>query len=43
MHVVNEQGEYLDTYAELNERCLLYAIERFFVEVVYNVDLNKII
>ena len=42
MEVVNQLGTYLDTYAELKERCLLYSIDMFFVEVVYNIDLNKI-
>lgn len=43
MEVVNQLGIYLDTYTELNKRCLLYSIDMFFVEVVYNINLNKII
>ena len=43
MEVVNQQGTFLDVYAELTERCLLYAIDMFFVEVVYDIELNKII
>ncbi len=43
MEVVNQKGVYLDTYSELTERCLLYAIDMFFVEVVYDVDQNKIV
>ncbi|WP_282069203.1 hypothetical protein [Olleya namhaensis] len=43
MEIVNNKGTYLDTHAELTERCLLYAIDMFFVEVVYDIELNKII
>jgi len=43
METINQIGIYLDTYEYKKERYLLYSIDRFFVEVVYDVSQNKII
>lgn len=42
MEVVNQQGVFLDNHITKLERCNLYAIDRFFVEVVYNSETNTI-
>jgi hypothetical protein len=42
MNAVNEYGIYIDNHVTLKERCNLYAINMFFVEVVYNPQTNKI-
>lgn len=42
MEHVYKKGMYLDTISENNYRYLLYAVNMFFVEVVYNVVSNKI-
>lgn len=42
MEVVNQQGTFLDNHITKLERCNLYAINKFFVEVVYNADTNTI-
>ena len=42
MEVVNQQGTYLDNHNTKLERCNLYAVKMFFVEVVYNSDTNTI-
>jgi hypothetical protein len=42
MEAVNQLGTFLDNYVSQTERCNLYAIDRFFVEVVYNPQLNSI-
>jgi hypothetical protein len=43
MQCVNLYGTFLDNYITKDERCNLYAIDKFFVEVHYNADLNVII
>jgi len=42
MQCVNTYGTFLDNYVTKTERCNLYAINRFFVEVVYNSEYNTI-
>jgi len=42
MEAVNQLGAFLDNYIDDKERCNLYAIDMFFVEVVYNPKQNKI-
>jgi hypothetical protein len=42
MEAVNQLGTYLDNYVTKQERCNCYAIDKFFVEVVYNPQTNKI-
>ena len=42
MEAVNQHGTFLDNYVTNTERCNLYAIEKFFCEVVYNSELNSI-
>ena len=42
MEVVNQQGTFLDNHITKLERCNLYAVKMFFVEVVYNSDTNTI-
>jgi len=42
MEVVNQQGTFLDNHITKLERCNLYAINKFFVEVFYNADTNTI-
>lgn len=42
MQCVNLYGTFLDNYIAKQERCNLYAIDKFFVEVVYNPEFNSI-
>ena len=42
MEAVNQLGTYIDNYVTKTQRCNLYAIDMFFVEVVYNPDYNTI-
>jgi hypothetical protein len=42
MEAVNQLGTFLDNFVSKTERCNLYAIDRFFVEVVYNAEFNTI-
>jgi hypothetical protein len=42
MEAVNQLGTFLDNYVSQTERCNLYAIDKFFVEVVYNPEFNSI-
>jgi len=42
MKAINQFGTFLDNYIDDKERCNLYAIDMFFVEVVYNPKQNKI-
>jgi len=43
MEAVNKYGIFLDNHITKKEKCNLYAIDRFFVEVVYNPEKNKIV
>ncbi|WP_028873704.1 hypothetical protein [Psychroserpens burtonensis] len=36
MEAVNQYGTFIDNYITKTERCNLYAINKFFVEVVYD-------
>ena len=40
MEAVNQYGTYLDNYIGNGERCNCYAIDKFFVEVVYDSKRN---
>lgn len=42
MEAVNQYGAFLDNHISENERLNLYAINMFFVEVVYNAKTNTI-
>jgi hypothetical protein len=42
MEAVNQLGTFLDNHLINTERCNLYAIDKFFVEVVYNPEFNSI-
>ncbi|SFZ90345.1 hypothetical protein SAMN05428642_101882 [Flaviramulus basaltis] len=42
MEVVNQQGAFIENHITKLERCNLYAVYRFFAEVVYNSDTNSI-
>jgi hypothetical protein len=42
MEAVNQHGTFLDNHVSKTERCNLYAIDKFFVEVVYNPKFNTI-
>jgi hypothetical protein len=42
MEVVNQKGVFLDNHITKTEKFNLYAIDRFFVEVLYNSTINKI-
>ena len=42
MQCVNLYGTFLDNYTTKDERCNLYALDKFFVEVAYNPQLNSI-
>ncbi|WP_411895722.1 hypothetical protein [Winogradskyella sp. A2] len=42
MEAVNQYGTFLDNHVTTKERCNLYAIDMFFVEVVYNAEHNSI-
>jgi hypothetical protein len=42
MEAVNQHGTFLDNHVSKTERCNLYAIDRFFVELVYNSEHNTI-
>lgn len=42
METVNQLGVFLDNYVTKEERCNCYAIDKFFVEVVYDGEQNTI-
>ena len=42
MEVVNNEGTFLDNYVTTIERLNCYAVDRFFVEVVYDAERNTI-
>jgi hypothetical protein len=42
MEAVNQYGTFIDNHVSKTERCNLYAIHKFFVEVVYNPEFNSI-
>jgi len=42
MEAVNQSGTFLDNHVTDTERCNIYAIDKFFVEVVYNPESNSI-
>jgi hypothetical protein len=42
MEAVNQHGTFLDNHVTEAERCNLYAIDMFFVEVVYDPTHNTI-
>jgi hypothetical protein len=41
--VLNGLGFYLDDYINGNQRYNLYAIDKFFVEVEYNAETNRLV
>jgi len=42
MEAVNQYGAFLDTHITEKEKCNCYAIDKFFVELVYNAEDNTI-
>jgi hypothetical protein len=42
MEAVNQYGTFLDNHVTEKERCNLYPIDKFFVEVVYDAEHNTI-
>jgi hypothetical protein len=42
MEAVNQLGTFLENYVTKTERCNCYAIDKFFVEVVYDGEQNVI-
>ena len=42
MQAVNQYGTFLDNHITPKEKCNLYSIDMFFVEVVYNSEHNTI-
>lgn len=42
MEAVNQYGTFLDNHITSKEKCNLYSINMFFVEVVYNAEHNTI-
>jgi len=42
MEAVNQHGTFIDNHVTEAERCNLYAIDMFFVEVVYDAGQNTI-
>ena len=42
MEAVNQNGTFIDNHITKKERCNLYAIDMFFVEVSYNKGSNSI-
>ncbi len=42
MEAVNQYGTFIDNHVTKTERCNLYAIDKFFVEVVYDPEHNTI-
>lgn len=42
MEAVNKYGSFIDNHVTKIERCNLYAIDMFFVEVVYDAEHNVI-
>jgi hypothetical protein len=42
MEVVNQKGTFIHNHISETERCNLYAVDMFFVEVVYNPEFNTI-
>ena len=43
MEAINQYGQFIDNHLNNEERCNLYAIDKFFVEVVYNSEYNTIV
>ena len=42
MEAVNQYGTFLDTHITEKEKCNCYAIDKFFVELVYNAEDNTL-
>ncbi len=42
MEVVNQKGRFIDNHVTKSEKCNCYAIDKFFVEVVYDAEHNTI-
>ena len=42
MEAVNQYGTFLDNHITEKEKCNCYAIDKFFVEVVYDAEHNVI-
>jgi hypothetical protein len=42
MEIINQKGKYLDNFLTETVNFNLYAIDKFFIEVEYNKELNKI-
>jgi len=42
LKIVWNEGEFIDNHFSIIERCNLYAIDKFFVEVVYDAEHNTI-
>ena len=42
MEAVNQNGTFIDNHITKKERCNLYAIDMFFVEITYDSDSNSI-
>ena len=42
MEVVNQKGQFIDNHVTKSEKCNLYSVDMFFVEVVYNSETNTI-
>ena len=42
MEAVNLLGTFIDNHVTKTERCNLYALDKFFVEVVYKPEQNTI-
>jgi len=43
MEAVNQYGTFLDNHIGNGERCNCYAIDKFFVEVVYDAEHNTLV
>ena len=43
LFTVVDKGVFLDSYVTLDIRMNLYAVEKFYVELVYDSELNKVV
>ncbi|MDA9069437.1 hypothetical protein N9K07_01630 [Arenitalea sp.] len=43
MEAVNQYGTFLDNHIGNGERCNCYAIDNFFIEVVYDAEHNTLV
>lgn len=43
LYTVVDKGVFLDNYVTINIRMNLYSVDKFYVELVYDSELNKVV